>query len=315
MHAFFIMLTNVLLFSALMIPGLLLGKCRKFERSAVPTLTNILMYVGMPFLVLSKLMQTDIRNVSAVSLLMCAAFAVGFVLVLCLFCKWIGKWNGFFDHHREATFCSAFSNCGFMGIPLVSTMFPNQPEITVYVSLFNVFTTFMLWSLGVYILSGDRTNVSVKRMLLNPVTLAILIGSVIAVTGWGKSVSMLDQYASVLAGITTPLSMMVLGFQFSDMRLDGILRQRSTYLTVFLKLIVHPLLAILCMRIGSLFFDLSVEFEIAMLVATAVPTAASAPAMAQTYGADGSQAAKLTVATTVFSLVTLPLMYWLFQLL
>lgn len=310
MEAFCVMLSNVMLFSFLMIPGFLLGKCGKFHRGAVTTLTNLLMYVGMPFLVLSKLMAMDVCKIAMVDLLICFSFAVGFVFVLFLIYRLLGRKESF---SKEGAFCATFSNCGFMGIPLVSTMFPDQPEITVYVSLFNVFTTFMLWSFGVYILSGDRKNINLKRMAFSPVTMAILLGVLLSLTGWGRSIPLLSQYADILAGITTPLSMVVLGFQFSNMRIDGVVLQKITYQVILLKLVVHPFLAILMMKLGSILFHLSVELEIAMLIATAVPTAASAPAMAETYGADGEKAAKLTVATTLCSLVTLPLIYLLFQ--
>ena len=51
MTTIMVMFQNVILFAALMAPGFLLGKKKQFERGSVTTITNILMCVGMPFLV------------------------------------------------------------------------------------------------------------------------------------------------------------------------------------------------------------------------------------------------------------------------
>ena len=51
------MLGIVLLFAALLIPGYILGKARAISDASALSFSNILMYVAMPFLVFSKLLE------------------------------------------------------------------------------------------------------------------------------------------------------------------------------------------------------------------------------------------------------------------
>ncbi len=310
MTVFSTLLGNVVLFALLLVPGFVLGKLRLIERGALNSMTNALMYVAMPALVLSKLFAIDLRVLSAVDVIVCAAapvvaVGVGLLLAVLLFRRRDGdtRW-------RVGRYCAVFSNCGFLGIPLADVLFPDRPEVALCVSLFNVVSTFFLLTLGIYILSGDRRHIRVRSAVISPIGVAIVLGVVLSLTGVGARVPAIGQYTGYLAALTTPLSMLVLGVQLSAMRFSAFFKTVALVWCALVKLLLVPI-CVMLMLFGLRLCGVEVGQAAAMAVfiSTAVSTAASAPAMSQKYGSDGEHAAVLTLGTTILCVVTLPLVY------
>lgn len=300
-----VLLQSVLLFVLLMVPGLLLGRSGLMQKNALPTLTNILLYAAMPSLVFQALCRLDPSTVDVGALLLVAAVPVVFetlwILLTALFAK----------EKAVVRFCSVFSNCGFLGVPLASVMFPDAPEVTVMVSVFNVFSSMMLWTAGVFLLSKDRRAIAPRRALLNPLSFALVLGAICMYSGFGTQVSFLVDYAGYLAGLTTPLAMLVLGFEFSALSLkkQSIL-WKDLLLTCAIKLVAFPLSVSTLLYLLKL-AGVAVSYELfaALFLASAVSTAATAPALAEKYGADAESASILTLATTLGCVVTLPCLF------
>ena len=315
MIAFPVLLKNVLMFTMLIIPGYVLGRMRKIEKSSIVSFTNILMYVAMPFLVLAKLIETDLSSLSLVGVV--AALTVPFVVIFSTFflSRLFFRTEESRRRYPAERFSSVMANCGFLGIPLAAALFPDNPEVVVYVSLYNVVNTFLLLTFGVYILSGSRETVSVKGALVSPIAAAILLGVLFSLFGVGEAIPELSTYSTTLAALTTPLSMTVLGVQLSGIGFKRIFLTGALYRVVFLKLILAPLIAMLLLFTVSVLLSVLVPISClaAVFLSTAVSTAASTPAMSDKYGVDGEHAAVLTLGTTLFCTATLPLMYLLFE--
>ena len=311
MAAFQLILSNVLLLTALAIPGLILGKTGRIETGAGKTMGNLLTDVAMPFLVLSNLLALNLSSLQpvAVTVSLLFPFLVAFVLfAITLFVFPKRKTN-----FSVSRFCSIFPNCGFMGIPLANLMFPSRPEIAVYVSLFNISSTFLLLTFGVRVLSEGSERVAVKRVLLRPITVAVVVGFLLLALR--ANIPYLSDYCSLLAQLTTPLSMIVLGYELSKMPWRRLVCTPCAYLSSALKLVAAPLVTLIVLFSVRLIWKdaVSSDVVIALFLATAVPTAASAPAMAKQYGLDGEHAAILTLGNSLLSIVTLPLLYLLFD--
>ena len=88
------------------------------------------------------------------------------------------------------------------------------------------------------------------------------------------------------------------------------------YISSMVKLLISPLVTLAILSFMKFILKLSIDdcISSAMLIATAVSTAASAPSMAQKYGADSEQAATITLANTLLCIVTLPVLYMLFAI-
>lgn len=68
-----------------------------------------------------------------------------------------------------------FGNVGFMGIPIITSIYPEKGML--YISVFTVIDQLMLWTLGVKLTSPAEKESGKfnPRKLINPVTVAIIL--------------------------------------------------------------------------------------------------------------------------------------------
>lgn len=318
MITFTSLISTVALFAAMMIPGFVMGKMRRIHGGAVTTLGNLLSDIAMPALVFVKLLETDMNDLDPIALIICILLPAAVIFSLCFISHMVFRPREGDREHASARFCAVFSNCGFLGIPLAAALFPESPQVTLYVSLANVTSTFLLLTLGMNILSvGEEKNTksNVFFALLRPVTLAVMLGFVCSALGLGAAAPRLVSYFDTFSRLTTPLSMTVLGFELSETKPRMLFRDRRVYGVAAMKLAVSPLLsfALLLVMKQIPVIHISPELSSAMLIATAVSTAASASAMARCQGIKGSLAASATLVNTLLCVITLPLLWLLFD--
>ena len=323
MTTFTSLISTVAMFAALMIPGFIMGRSKRIENGAMATVGNILSDVAMPALVFVKLIETDILRLGIYNIVIAVLLLAILIPTLYFISRAVFKPKNGNREHLSAIFCSVFSNCGFLGIPLAAALFPDKPQVTVFVSLANVTSSFFFLTLGMNLLSeGMAASPDKKKrnpvifVLLRPVTFAVILGTVCSVLGVGSKLAQMTLYFRTLSQLTTPLSMTVLGYELSKMTLGRLLGDRRVYAVAAIRLVVSPVLTLVILKCVSLLPGAMVSRELAaaMLLATAVSTAASSSAMARSHKIEGSLAASATLVNTLLCVVTLPLLYLLFEL-
>lgn len=297
----------IILFGALTVPGYILEKQGKLGESAFPAMTSILTDIAMPFLVLTKLLQTNISDFTVPELifpllLALLSYAIIFLLSRIAFRKSVR------DQQVVKIFSSVFSNCGFLGIPLAAAMFPDAPKVCALVSIYNVMNTFAVLTLGEYIISGDIKRIKPSGMIFKPVTAAVVLGFAASFFEIGDKLGGAIQYADILASLTTPLSMLVLGAQLARLRFSELFSTASMYVSALLRLFASPLASLALLLAARHIFGIEVSTELAcaIMISSAVPTAATASALAAKHGADARLAAILTLGSTILSVVSMP---------
>lgn len=308
----------VALFVVLMLPGFIMGKLGRIEKSAMSTIGNLISDIAMPALVFVKLIETDVTKLEPVTLIICIALPAAVILSMYFISKAVFRKRGDDREYSSAIFCSVFSNCGFLGIPLAATLFPNEPEVTLYVSLANVVSSFIFLTLGMDILSeggGEKKKMGILGIIFRPVTVAVVLGFVCSALGLCKSFPAAVSYFGTISQLTTPLSMTVLGFELSGMRPKSLFGDGRVYAVAAMKLLLAPLLCLsgLVILKYAVGVELSYYLSAGSFIATAVSTAASASAMARAHGIKGSLAAAATLVNTLLCVVTLPLLWLLFD--
>lgn len=314
METFFVLFETVLLFAALLLPGYVLGRSNSIEEGGLRSFGNVLVSVAMPFLVFSKLSEMELADIAWSGILISALMPLAVDAILLLVLRRRGKNT---PHRRTAVFCALFPNCGFLGIPLAAAVWPEAREMVLYISVFNVTSTFLMLTVGAFILSEDRKKCSLKETLFGPVFFAILLGLLAAATDLVDIFPAVATYSSALAQLATPMSMLVLGFELSKLHPLKLWKDAGIYSVSFVKLFLSPTIAlVLLFGLTKLCGDVvAPNVSLAIFVATAVSTAAGAPSMAEKYDADAAYAAALTVTDTLLCVGTLPLMYLLYGLL
>lgn len=153
----------------------------------------------------------------------------------------------------------------------------------------------------------DRTRVlgALKQVARNPILLGILAGMPFALTG--RSIPLpADKVLSMLGGLASPLSLLVIGAGF---RWQAALeKRRATLLAALVKLVLLPAAAL--PPAAALGFR--GEALVALLVMSGTPSAVSSYIMAENMGNDGVLANGIVAVTTLLSAVTLT--GWIFLL-
>jgi predicted permease len=210
-------------------------------------------------------------------------------------------------------FCSIFSNNGFLGIPLAAAVFPNNPVVIMVVITINIITNVMLYTIGVYMVTGNKSYISLKKAFLNPVLIAFVAGVIINLTGITKYVPEVRSFCSHFSGVVIPLSMTILGMKLGEVKVSSLFTDGRTYFVSALKLIACPLIvtafAFLLKTLSVPVFDNG--FIIGVFMSFAMPTAGLASAFADTYEGDSVGAVRYTLNSTILSVVTIPLLYML----
>ena len=313
MGALLIMLKNVVLFVTLALPGYLLVKAKVLDPQHSGVLSKLLMYVGMPFLILSG----TVNNISfdkalIIKLILTSAVGIAFTFAMFFLSKPITAMEKSEKTRGMMRFCMAFSNNGFLGIPLAVAVFgADSPVMTVLVIL-NIITNILMYTLGVYLVSGDKSRISLKKAFLNPVLIAFIVGVVLNLMKVNTYIPEISTFSSHFSGLVTPLSMTILGMKMAEIRFASLFKSPRMYYVCSMKLVAFPciILALLlaAKHLGAGIVDDSII--LGFFIAFAMPTAGLASTFADGFGGDTENAVSMTLGTTVLSIFTIPIIYW-----
>lgn len=314
MQEFLIMLKNVIVFIALAIPGFILVKTKILSPKASSVLSNVLIYVGMPFLIISNVITIEFSGELALSFLI----ILGFGVFMCASSFFLSKPFFLFENDIKkqgvARFGVSFPNNGFLGIPLCLAVFGNGP-VLFYLLIFNLLNNAFLYIFGVYLVSGDKKYMKPKTALLNPVLIGFAFGLVLNFSRVNTVLPEVGSFTTYLSNMVTPLSMIILGMKLGEIKLKGLFTSKKMYYLSFIKLIVFPIIFVAVAFLFRAIGFMTNDMLRAVFIAIAMPTAGMATAFAVQYNGDSESAVVYTLGTTCLSTLTIPLCYLLFVLL
>lgn len=312
MNTLIIMLKNVIIFVLLAVPGYLLVKGKLLGQKESGSLSKLLTNVGMPFLILSSTLKLEFSGEFTKSMIIAGVIGVAFtVLMFLLSALMVGKET---DDKRRGMmrFCMTFANNGFIGIPLARAVFGEASPVMAYLIILNIITNVMMFTLGVYLISGDKNSINLKKALLNPVLIAFIVGIVLNLAGINTLLPEAQTYATYFSNIVTPLSMVILGMKLAGVEMKRLFASWRMYYVSAIRLVLFPALGVGLMLLLKLIpvLSLSTDTVIAYFVAFAMPTAGLASAFSDQYNGDTENAVIFTLGTTILSVATIPVLYW-----
>ena len=201
---------------------------------------------------------------------------------------------------------SMFGNVGFMGIPIITSIFPKNGIL--YISVFTIIDQFMLWTLGVKFTTPQGEGKFNPKKLVNPATVALLLAVFLVLTEI-KEPRILDMGLQKIVGTASPLAMIYVGGIFASIHIGKHLKEFALYGIVLTKMILAPIL--LFVLLG--FLSVSSEIQLTMALIAGMPVMTSVVMMANTSGSDGDYAMGGVFITTICSIITLPFICWFLQ--
>ena len=285
---------NILMLLYLLI-GYFLFRKKLIGISGSADIGRMLLHIVMPAAILKAYMTsyTPERLIGLVLSFLAALLA----LLLAIFISRI-----FFKKEQAIErFGAAFSNAGFIGIPLVQMTLGE--EAVFYISSFVALLNILQWTYGVFILTGDRNTFSFQKLRTNPVILSFLGGLLL----FFLPVTLPDLLTGMigsLAAMNGPLAMIVLGTYLAQVSPGSLFKERLAYRSSFVRLILIPILTIILLG----FFPAEYHtLKLAVLIAASAPIGSNVAIFAQLYGQDYTRAVKEVCLSTLLCMITLPL--------
>ncbi|MDE7399078.1 MAG: AEC family transporter [Oscillospiraceae bacterium] len=213
--------------------------------------------------------------------------------------------------HRDfevERFALGYSNCAFMGIPLVQASFGAEGVfyLTAFITAFNVF----MWTHGVILMSGKKlSGKGLLKIALSPAILAIVLGLVCFFTGL-RLPGMIQQPLDYLGAMNTPLAMLVSGATIAKSGLLGAFKSRRVYFIQTFKLMIVPAL-LTVLFVPAEIFGVSSVIVRTILIAAAAPTASATIMFAYKYGKNTETASHHFALSTVLGILSMPLIMFL----
>lgn len=295
METVFVLIKQVIIMFVLMSVGYICYKKKLISDQGSKDIGNILLYVAIPVVIVSNFhvertaekTQAFFNSILFSFLAMLAAMIISYLI--------------YHKKDRVSEFSATFSNSGFVGIPLIQAVVGNHAIF--YISMTIVLTGVLQWTYGVFAISGDKSAMKPKKVLSNPVVIAVFIGSIIFF-GNITLPSMVTNVFSIISGLNTPLAMIVSGVYLAQSDLLGMLRKKKVYEVSLIRLVLIPLITIVIFRLIP--YE-NVDMLLAILLAAACPVGSNVAIYAQQYDKDYTSAVENVCISTILSIITLPL--------
>ena len=290
---------QVLILFLLIAVGYIASRIRMLNEEGTKQLTNLLLVIVTPAVIIrsfqtpfdtSLLQGLAIALVSAV-----ASHALGAAVARLFFHRQIQT------RRRVLEFSVVFSNCGFMCIPLLDAILGSQGVLfgSVYIAVFNV----AQWTYGVRLMTGEKGSMDWRRALVNPGTVSLLLAFPLFILQI-RLPEIPTEVIGHLAGLNSPLAMIIIGAQLSLIHPGSVFTDRSVMVSALLRLLVIPalvmgILALLPIETGRTLF-------LACLIPAAAPTAAATALFATRHDQDNLLATRTVALSTLLSVVSIP---------
>ncbi len=302
---FITVFSQVCILMLLIAVGFVAAKAKIMTAEGTKCCTDIALIIVTPCVIIKSLIREYSGEIMK-------SLAKAFVLtllvqVLMIFLSMLLLHSKDKEKERVLRFGSIFANCGFMSLPLQQVILGDDG--TLYGSAYIIMFNLVVWSYGVFLISGDKKYIRPKKLFINPGIIGLLIGIIIFVF----SVPIPDiVYSSLnyLSAIYTPLPMLIIGYHLAQSNVLNAFRDIRCIFSVFLSLIVYPLAAL------GLLYLIGVRgtLLVSIIISVSAPVAAVTTMFSSKFGGDTELSVDMVSLSTVLSLGTMPLVIYIAQL-
>ena len=288
--------------------GFTARKFRVFSNDANQVITQLMLYITLPALILFSLQTTfSVELLIDFIWLVIMSF---FVLSVSVFIAANLRKKLALPAKQKSVYESLiiFGNQGFIGFAVIYILMAEQGII--YLTIFNICYLILIWTYGIYLFTMHDRSVNWSVLFFNPGILATLLGVSMLFLPFSWPDMILTTFEGV-GKMTIPLSMILIGSFLADIEMkDFLLYGKNIYIWIasILKLIILPLSLLV-----FLFLPVPHTLIIVAMLTAAMPSATTTSVYAQKFGADASFASFGVMLTTILCIITLPVIYNILQ--
>ena len=291
-----------------MFMGYAVVKAGLMKSSESKSVSVILVYLVIPCVII-KAFQVDYTPDVQKGLFLAIAAAVAVHILFLLITIPLKKIFQM-DVIEQAT--SIYSNAGILVIPLVQELLGQ--DYVIYSSAYIAVQLILLWTQGKNMLCEEE-KLEWKKVFLNVNIISIIAGIVLFLFRIKLPAGVQD-VLGMMNNMIGPLGMLLAGMAIAEVPLKSIFTKKRNYLSVAFRLLLYPVLGLFLMKAIQIVVNLENSSQILLTVylACVTPACASVTSMAQLYDKDAAYASSLYVLTTLLSIVTMPVMVYLYEM-
>ena len=293
---YILVMKQLITMALIALSGFIFAKIFKVEESQQKFLSKLLLYFINPFMVV-KSFNLDFDADKLVQL--------GFVFVIALVIHAVMILIGFFSSKEEVDrLAICFTNCGFIGIPLIRGVFGDAGVFYLmgYLVVFNI----TIWTYGYYIMSG---SINLKKIITNPNIIAVVLGIAIFCSPWTLP-EFIARPVTMIGDLNTAVSMILIGILLANFKpADG-----KVYALKIVKVSLFRHIVCAIVSIGILYIiwklfpnvpDCRVLLFV-VLICSMCPAATTIPGFAVIFNRDETYASLIISFTSILCIIFLP---------
>ena len=279
--------------------GILCSKTKLISAASNKDLSKFVLQVVNPVVIFMSY-QTDYRTELVRNLLLTFVISIGAMGTAIAFSYLFVRRKQGREFEIER-FSAVYSNCGFMGIPLVNAVYGDEGVfyLTAFITVFNL----IVWTHGVILISGEKNFRQVVKVFYSPTIIAIFLGIITFFLRFRLPASVAEALG-LIKEINTPIAMIVSGVTIAGTNVMKMLKNYRVYYVCLLKLIIMPLIVAVPI---ALLTGVDETVRMTVLIAAAAPPATMCTLLSLRYGKNSIYASEIFAAGTILSVVTLPL--------
>ncbi len=287
---------------ALLVLGYYFYKKNYFNSEVNEKLSNMIVRFTAPALIISSVSNVESVNKAEVIKIV----GVGVVLYLILpLIAYITIQLLRVEKSKEGIYqmLITFSNVSFMSYPIVQAFYGDVAIF--YNTLLHMPFNILIFTYGEYLLSKGEEKVNIKlKDILSPGLLAA-VGALIIYFAEIQLPSFIGTTCSFLGGITTPLSMLILGSVLGGYSIKEVFLEKRLYLISVIKLVILPVIVFFVFK--RIFSD-PIIIGVATLT-MGMPAASMCVMLSIKYEGQVKVASIGVFITTILSLISIPAIY------
>ena len=298
------MLEVMMTLVALVVVGYVAGKLGYLGGDFDRQLSSVVINITCPALILSSAMTGELPDRRYILPLLLISTLTYILLAAAGF--WLPRLlTKRRDDEGAIGFALMFGNVGFMGYPVVASIF--GPEAVFYAAVLNVVNTFAVFTLGTILITGKNEVEGErfqKKVLYSTPMLAAYLTMAIVALEIDNIPAVVSQPLSMLGAITVPAALLIIGSSMSHLSLRTMLGNRTVYATTLLRLVLLPVGVHYLMRLVG--FDPFVVNINTLVIA--MPVATYGTILCLKYKKDTTMITEVTFVTTLLAMVSIPLL-------
>ena len=286
------------------LPGFALVKAKKIKSESISAFATVLMYVCQSCLVVYSFQQVTFSPKLFKEMLIFFALAVivQSVIIVTYYLLFRKKYEDV--KYRIVTIAGVFGNCAFMGVPLLEKLLPDYPEAVVFSAVYSISMNLLGWTVASAIITNNKKYIKIKNFFFNPSMIALYIALPLFFCGIDIGTTQAGSAVFLLAKMTTPMCMLIMGMRLASVPLKPIITRRLNYLVIFLKQFLMPMIGL----IAIFFLPIDTNMKLTFYIICCCPVASVVLNFSEMLGQGQEMAANLVLLGTFGSIITIPIM-------